>query len=65
MPTNKPSSALYKQVFEFAFSVVSTRKDARDVTAQQVRAALLDAVRNMSDGELLENVGLPAETYKV
>lgn len=56
--------ARFEHVFEFAFSAVTKREDGQDVTAQQVRAALLNAARNMSDDELLENVGLPAETYR-
>jgi hypothetical protein len=55
----------YNHAFDIAFSVVSEHPAGEDVTAEQVREALIKRVIQAYDsGELLEAVGAPFDTYK-
>jgi hypothetical protein len=55
----------YNHAFDIAFSVVSEHPTGEDVTAEQVREALIKRVIQAYDsGELLEAIGAPFDTYE-
>lgn len=55
----------YNHLFDIAFSVVSEHPVGEDVTAEQVREALISRVnRAYESGELLEAIGAPFYTYE-
>ena len=43
---------MFSHAFDFAVEVVSNRKDATDVTAEMLRAALIQRVRRLTRDEL-------------
>ncbi|MFD1911328.1 hypothetical protein [Halodurantibacterium flavum] len=45
---------MFSHAFDFAFEVTSRRKDAADVTAEMLRAALIRRASTLSREELLE-----------
>jgi hypothetical protein len=56
----------YNHAFDIAFSIVSDHPTGEDVTAEQVREALIQRVHTAySSGELLEAIGAPFDTYEV
>ena len=55
----------FNHAYDFAFEVGgSTDQDGFDVTAQQLRAAILSRLGDMSDDELVEACGSPFDTMK-
>lgn len=48
---------MFSHAFDFAFEVESAHRDASDVTAGMLRAALISRASNLSDDELLEACG--------
>lgn len=71
MPEQKKS---YNHMFTIAFEVVSETDDASDVTANHLRAGLLNRINSLDstlgvfnriDGEWIEAVGAPCDTYEV
>ncbi|MDP1577974.1 MAG: hypothetical protein Q8L76_14655 [Cypionkella sp.] len=48
---------MFSHAFDFAFEVVSNRKDGTDVTAEMLRAALIQRVRRLTRDELREACG--------
>jgi hypothetical protein len=48
---------MFSHAFDFAFELVSKRKDATDVTAEMLRAALIRRVSILSCDELREACG--------
>jgi len=55
----------YNHAFDVAFAVVSNDPDGEDVTAEMMRDALLKRVETlMADGEMIEAVGCPFDTYE-
>ena len=55
----------YNHAFDIAFRVVSEHPTGEDVTAEQVREALIKRVIQAYDsGELLEAIGAPFDTYE-
>ena len=55
----------YNHAYTFAFSLLSDHESGDDVTAAQVRAAIIERLQKMEDGELLENLGYPFDTYEL
>ena len=56
----------YNHAFDIAFSVVSEHSTGEDVTAEQVREALISRVNSAYEsGELLEAIGAPFDTYEI
>lgn len=47
----------YNHVYDFAFEVISSQEDAEDVTAAQLRVALIERATRISDEELMEACG--------
>lgn len=47
----------YNHAFDFAVEVISNREDREDVTAAQLRAALIKRANTLSDDEILEACG--------
>lgn len=55
----------YNHAYSFCFSVSgSTTDDGMDVTAEQLRSALIHRLKHMDDDELLEAVGAPFDTFE-
>ncbi len=55
----------WNHAFTLGFAVTgSTTDDGKEITAQQFRAAIMKALRNLSDDELLENLSAPFDTYE-
>lgn len=54
----------YNHAFTFNFSINSNHEDGQDITADEFRAAIIDAVKNIDDASLLENCGMPFDTYE-
>jgi hypothetical protein len=55
----------YNHAYDIAFSLVSEHPTGEDVTAEQVRDAIIARVHNAyASGELLEAIGLPFDTYE-
>lgn len=55
----------YNHAFDIAFSLVSEHPTGEDVTAEQVRDAIIARVHSAyASGELLEAVGAPFDTYE-
>lgn len=48
---------MFSHAFDFAFELVSKRKDASDVTAEMLRAALIRRASTLSRDELREACG--------
>jgi hypothetical protein len=56
----------YNHAFDIAFSIESDHPTGEDVTAEQVRDALIKRVQTAyASGELLEAIGAPFDTYEV
>jgi hypothetical protein len=55
----------YNHAYTLGFSLESNHETGDDVTAAQVRAAIIKSLCNLSDNELLENLGYPFDTYEV
>jgi hypothetical protein len=55
----------YNHAFTFGFSLLSNHESGDDVTAAQARAAIIERLQQMEDGELLENLGYPFDTYEM
>lgn len=56
--------AKFNHMYDIAFTVVSNTEDGGDVTPNMLRAALLDRISTMCDGDWLEACGL-CDTYEV
>ncbi len=55
----------YNHAFTIAFEVPgSTREDGEDVTAQQLRAAIMRRIASIPDAEMLEACGAPYDTME-
>lgn len=54
----------YNHAFDFAFEVI-TDHESIDVTAQELRTALLNRVHNLDDNELIEACGMPFNSYEI
>jgi hypothetical protein len=55
----------YNHAYDIAFSLVSEHPTGEDVTAEQVRDAIIARVHSAyASGELLEAIGLPFDTYE-
>lgn len=56
----------YNHAFDIAFSIVSEHPTGEDVTAEQVREALLNRIHSAyASGDLLGAIGSPFDTYEV
>ena len=55
----------YNHAYTLGFSLESNHETGDDVMANQVRAAIVKSLSNLSDIELLENLGYPFDTYEV
>jgi hypothetical protein len=55
----------YNHAYTLGFSLESNHESGDDLTANQVRAAIIESLSNLSDSELLENLGYPFDTYEV
>ena len=55
--------AIYNHAFDIAFTLLSAHPRGDDVTAEMIRAALVERLRALSDEELIEAVGRPFDTY--
>lgn len=55
----------FNHAYSFCFSVSGSRTDdGMDVTAEQLREALIHRLKHMDDDELLEAVDAPFDTYE-
>ena len=57
-------SIKYNHAFTFAFSLENSSPDGM-AHADELRSALLNKLMHISDDEIVENVGLPFDTYEV
>jgi hypothetical protein len=55
----------YNHAYTMGFSLESNHETGDDVTATQARTAITQYLNNLSDNELLENLGYPFDTYEV
>jgi hypothetical protein len=55
----------YDHAYTFGFSVKSNDGGGEDVTAEQLRDAIVKALARMDDVDLLENCGCPFDTYEI
>lgn len=55
----------YDHAYTFGFSLQSNDAGGEDVTAEQLRDAIVKALARMNDVELLENCGYPFDTYEI
>ena len=58
-------SIKYNHAFTFAFSLENNSPDGVDTSADELRAAILNRLMNITDDEMIENVGLPFDTYEI
>ena len=58
-------SVKYNHAFTFAFSLENSSPDGSETSADELRSALLNRLMNITDDEIIENVGLPFDTYEV
>ena len=56
--------ARYDHAFTIAFSLESSHPSGDDVTAAQLRAAILTRLAALADDELHEAVGAPYDSYE-
>ena len=55
----------YNHAFDIAFSITSEDPTGEDVTAEQMLDALISRAKTAyANGELLEAIGLPFDTYE-
>lgn len=55
----------FNHAYDFAFSISgSTTGDGMDVTAEQLRSALIHRLNHMDDDGLLEAIGAPFDSYE-
>lgn len=57
--------ARYDHAFTIAFSLVSSHPSGGDVTAAQLRAAIVTRLASLADDELSEAVGAPYDSYEL
>ena len=55
--------AKYNHAFAFAFSLVNDSESGNETTAKELRQAIINHLSNVSDTELVENCGMPFDTY--
>lgn len=55
----------YDHAYTFGFSVKSNDEGGEDVTAEQLRDAIVKALARMNDVDLLENCGCPFDTFEI
>jgi len=55
----------YNHAYSFGFSLYSNDPAGEDITAKQARAAIIEYLEQLSDDELLENLGCPFDTYEM
>jgi hypothetical protein len=55
----------YDHAYAFGFSVQSNDEGGEDVTADQLRDAIVKALARMDDVDLLENCNAPFDTYEI
>lgn len=55
----------YDHAYSFGFSLQSNDGGGEDVTAEQLRYAIVEALFRMDDVDLLENCGTPFDTYEI
>lgn len=58
-------SIKYNHAYTFAFSIENKSSDGLETTADELRAALLNRLMHISDDEIMENCGLPFDTYEI
>lgn len=63
----EPKHPVHNRAFTFGFSVVTDRDDepGREIPASLLRARIIEAVNNLSDAELAENIGPSFNDYVV
>lgn len=55
----------YNHAFDIAFSITSENPTGEDVTAEQVLEALINRAKTAyANGELLEAIGAPFDSYE-
>lgn len=55
----------YDHAYTFGFSLQSNDGGGEDVTAEQLRDAIVKTLARMDDVDLLENCGCPFDTYEI
>ena len=55
----------YNHMFDMAFSLESFDSDGDDVTASDIRLAIMRRLASLDDEELLEAIGMPLDTYEI
>lgn len=56
---------IFDHAFTIAFSLRSATPDGSNCTPQKLRHAILTELAGLGDGELLEAIGHPFDTYEV
>ena len=54
----------YNHMYSLAFSVVNNSEDGERTTPAEVRRAIFMRLAAMTDGEVLEAIGYPEDTYE-